>query len=112
VFKFISKLSLCLTLLSTIGFGDFFVSAFASSLDVEKVSLAATLDQHNDSSRDTDCDDESCADHKCHFGHCPFQFPSGQKFDPPNLPILRSAFAYQGAVLNEFTFRLIKPPCA
>lgn len=112
--KFLSKLSLCLTLLSTLGFGDFFANAFASSVDRElaTIGLAAPSEQHESPSRDADCDDESCADHQCHFGHCSFQFPPRQKIDPPNLTILRSSFAYHDTVLDGFKFSLIKPPCA
>ncbi len=108
--KFIAKITLCLALLRTIGFGDVFVDSSEPPLDVKRVDLIAALDLYNDSSQETDCTDESCADHKCHFSHCPVHFPEIQKVDLPTPAILRSAFFYQGLVLNEFSSKLIKPP--
>lgn len=105
-----AKFALFLTILSFFGVGDLFSKADAGVGHEWSAGIVADHDLPAQESP-SDCDSESCADHRCHIGHCSFFIPARFALLDNPFPVSEHTFSAPNR-LNPFAFvqGILEPP--
>jgi hypothetical protein len=108
--RLFAKFALFLTILSFFGVGDLFSKAATMLGHQLSAGIVADQDLPDDESQ-SDCDSESCADHRCHIGHCSFFIPARFALLDTPFPVSEHTFIAPNR-LNPFAFvqGIFEPP--
>lgn len=75
-------------------------------------SKALALTSGHSHDKETDCDNELCPSHRCHFGHCLFSIAGKSASLIFNFSQLNQSHEAIGESANGINSKLLEPPCS
>lgn len=107
----LAKLLIAMLLLLSIGNASAMTARGSNGVKQDVGAAAADLDAEMPHGTSADCDDETCAQHQCHLGHCQF-FVTGQDSDPSLrcLGLHLAFYSCDDVILHDHLSSQIKPP--
>jgi hypothetical protein len=108
----VAKIMILVALANAFGAKDVFASSEVEGPVKGESAFTAPGSDGGEAHNEADCDNETCARHQCHLGHCQF-YVSGRAIDVASSnSALHLAFPPSADMIpNEYRSSLIKPPC-